>query len=407
MRILFITQYFPPEVGAPQSRLYELAIRLVEKGVDVTVLTAMPNYPEMKVHDGYRGKFRVKESIDGIEVVRSWIYVSRNTGFASRILNYLSFTCSSFITGVFSTRSFDYVFCESPPLFLGLSAIMLAKIKGSKLIFNVSDLWPETAIKLGIVKNPALIKLATRIEEMCYKSSWLITGQTKHITDHIGARFPNKRTYWLKNGSNPKLFEHRMSSTWRADNGYSADDFILVYAGIIGIAQGLEIILEAAGAFKSKERIKFAIIGSGPEKEKLVALRDKMGLVNVRFLDVQPKSAMPSILSAASAVIIPLKRLPLFKGAIPSKIYECAMMGKPLLLGVEGEAKSLFIDDGKCGLAFEPENGEDLADKIVQLSDDQNLMLQLGENGRTYVVNNFSLDHIAHDFWTVINQGKK
>ncbi|MBL4658016.1 MAG: glycosyltransferase family 4 protein [Flavobacteriales bacterium] len=404
MKLLIITQYFPPEVGAAQSRLYELAIRLKAKGAQITILTALPNYPVMEIHEGYRGKIFFTEDMDGLKVMRSWIYVSKGTGMLSRMMNYLSFTFTSMVFGLFSAGKQDIIFCESPPIFLGASSLFLSLAKGANMVFNVSDLWPESAVKLGVVKNPLAISMATWLEELCYRNSALITGQTKGITDHIAERFPNKKTYWLRNGSNSDLFNHELDKSWRAENDFDEEDFILLYAGIIGLAQGLEVILEAAAQQQQWFNMKFLIIGGGPEKEKLVQLSEEMELKHLRFMDVQPRSAMPAILAACNAVIIPLKKLPLFEGAIPSKIYESTMMGKPLLLGVEGEAKTFFIDDAKAGLAFEPENGEDLAKQIDRLYEDRALAKELGDNGRAYVNANFSLDNIADGLWIELNR---
>jgi len=145
LKILILTQYFPPEVGAPQNRLYELAVRLKNKGAKITILTAMPNYPQMHIYDGYRGRCFKFENLDGIKIYRSWIYVSKKRSLFPRLLNYFSFVFSSFFTGWFRMHRFDFLLCESPPLFLGISAYLLKKLKHAKLIFNVSDLWPESA----------------------------------------------------------------------------------------------------------------------------------------------------------------------------------------------------------------------------------------------------------------------
>jgi hypothetical protein len=153
MKLLLLTQYFPPEVGAPQNRLYDLALRLQQKGVHVSVVTAMPNYPQMRIHEYYKNKFYHYEDMSGLQVHRSWIYVTKDRSIIKRLLNYFSFVFSSFFIACFKLRNFDFILCESPPLFLGISGFFLAKLKGAKLIFNISDLWPESAEKLGLVTN--------------------------------------------------------------------------------------------------------------------------------------------------------------------------------------------------------------------------------------------------------------
>ena len=400
-KLLILTQYFPPEVGAPQNRLFELAIRLQKMGIDVTVLTAMPNYPKNKIHADYLGKKYVYEEIQGIKVHRSWIYVSASKSILSRLSNYFSFVFSSAWYGSFKVKGkFDYLLCESPPLFLGISALWLMKRKKSKLIFNVSDLWPETAEKLGIVTNSFLLNISYKLEHYLYKKATLITGQTQGICKNISDRFPDKKTYWLPNGVDLNYYNTAtVQSNWRNDNGFSESDFILLYAGILGYAQGLEVILYAANKTKHLHHIKYVFVGSGPEKEKLMTIKTELQLSNVIFFEGVEKNKMPGIVAAIDVAIVPLKRLDIFKGAIPSKIFENLAMKKPILLGVEGEAEQLFIREGKCGWAFEPENYEDLAKKVIYLDQNKNILPEFGNNALSYVKEKFNRDTLAEKFY--------
>ncbi len=407
MKILILTQYFPPEVGAPQNRLFELAVRLQENETKVTIFTAMPNYPQMEVHEEYKGKFYHYEEMNGLKVHRAWIYVSKSKGIFKRLLNYFSFVKSSFWLGLFKLGKFDFILCESPPLFLGITAYLLKKIKGAKLIFNVSDLWPESAEKLGLVSYKFFLMSATKLEEFLYRNSDLISGQTQGIVRNISSRFPNKKVYWLPNGVDLSFYDKaKVKSDWRKENNFNNDDFILFYAGIIGHAQGLEVILKAADFLKDQKNIKFVLLGSGPEKDNLLLLKDSLDLENVFFFEAVTKKEMPAIIAAIDVAVIPLKRLDLFKGAIPSKIFENLAMKKPILLGVEGEAKELFIDNGRSGLAFIPEDPDDLASKTLELFNNQTMLIQLGENGYKYVEQNFTRDKIANDFWNFIKENK-
>lgn len=399
MKLLILTQYFPPEVGAPQNRLYELALRLRSKGIDISVLTAMPNYPQMVVHKEYKGKCYCKEDMNGLKIHRSWIYVSNSKSIIPRLLNYFSFVFSSLWFGLFKLKKQDVLLVESPPLFLGITAYLLSRAKGAKMIFNVSDLWPESAEKLEIINNKTLLSMATKLEEFCYRKSALITGQTQGIVRNIKSRFPNKNVYWLKNGVDIKFYDvnktQQEANAWRKTNGYSEEDFILFYGGIIGHAQGLDIILNAAKILEDKPKIKFVMLGSGPEKERLLALKEELKLNNLEFYDAVPKTKMQEIIMDMNATIVPLKKLDLFKGAIPSKIFENLALKKPIILGLEGEAKELFIDEGNCGLAFEPENTEDLVKQILTLYNNPELSKHLGENGLKYASENFNRDKIA------------
>jgi glycosyltransferase involved in cell wall biosynthesis len=407
MKLIILTQYFPPEVGAPQNRLYELAVRLQKKGVEIEVLTAMPNYPSMEIHEEYKGKWYVKEDMNGMLVHRAWIWVGTSRKIFSRLLNYFSFVFTSIWIGFFKLGKADYLLCESPPLFLGISAIFLKRIKKANLIFNVADLWPESAEKLGLITNQSLLRITTGLEESLYKSSTLITGQAKGIVKNIKARFPNKTVYWLPNGVDLSFYNpDKITTQWREQHGFSQEDFIILYAGILGHAQALEIIVNAAELTKAQPAIKWVLLGSGPEKEKLLAMQQQKQLTNIYFYPPVPKSLMPEVLKAVDASLVPLKKIDLFLGAIPSKVFEAMAMKKPLLLGVAGESKELFIDDGKAGLAFTPEDEMDLVKNALYLYNNKAEAVNLGENGRNYVEANFNRNIIAEKFYNFLKDEK-
>ncbi len=412
MKLLILTQYYPPETGAAQNRLHEMALRLKSRGVDITVLTAMPNYPQMKVYDGYRRRCYKREEVDGIVVHRSWIFAGRSKSVFLRLLNYFSFVITSFFAGWFRTPKCDYVFCESPPLFLGISAWLLSVIKRAGLILNVSDLWPESAEKLGLVRSRLLLGISRRLEEFLYRRSVLVTGQTQGIVNNISGRFPLKKVYWFPNGARLENFSpDGINISWRIKHGFAPGDFLVFYGGILGHAQGLEVILHAAARLTGLPDIKFVIMGSGPRRDELLKLKEEMKLRRLHFFDTVGKAEMPAVIAAMDVSVIPLKRLELFKGAIPSKIFESLAMKKPVLLGVEGEAKELFIDEGGCGLAFVPEDAADLEAKIRQLYEDRELLKKLGENARACVEKKFNRDIITDEllsqFLQLYEEGKE
>jgi glycosyltransferase involved in cell wall biosynthesis len=398
MRILFVSQYFPPETGAPQNRLLGLAKEFKKSGVEIVVLTAMPNYPEMKIHDRYRKKFYACETMETIEVHRSWIYVSRNRSLVRRMLNYFSFVFTSLIISFRIKGKFDYVLCESPPLFLGISAWLISKFKHARFIFNVSDLWPESAEKLGIISNKYFLKAAEILEEFLYRRSFLITGQTQGIVDNIKRRIPGRKVHWLPNGIDEEQFIDREFKSVREELGFRSDDFILIYAGILGHAQGLRVILKAAERLKENSGIKFLMVGDGPEKTLLMAEKERLNISNVIFHQTVPKEKIVSMIYSSDAAIIPLKKIELFKGAIPSKIFENLILEKPILLGVDGEARQLFIERGKCGIFFTPEDDVALANAVLQLYSSRELCSLLGKNGKNFVLENFTRDKILMKF---------
>jgi glycosyltransferase involved in cell wall biosynthesis len=399
MRLLILTQYYPPEIGAPQNRLHELAVRLLKSGIHVEVLTAMPNYPSMKIFEDYTKNKIKEEVIDGIQVYRSKIYVSKSKGILKRLLNYFSFVVTSYWRGR-KLKNYDYLLVESPPLFLGYSAMALSKKLKAKLIFNVSDLWPESAEKLNIVSNKTLLKFAYNLEAKCYRKAHLITGQTQGIVDNIKFRFPIKKVYWLPNGVdvdfyNPELYS---KNDFRIKHGFKQEDTLFFYGGILGHAQGLQTVLKAAKLIESTTTIQIILQGSGPEKEELLRLKESLQLENVHFLPPVSKSEMPFVLKEVDVALVPLRKLDLFQGAIPSKIFEALAMEKPLLLGVNGEAKAHFIDKAKAGFHFEPENVVSLAEKLEEFAQDKSQIIKMGKMGREYVIENFNRNKIAQDF---------
>lgn len=398
MNITILTQYYPPETGAPQNRLSDLAKQLHNAGHQIIVLTAMPNYPQNEIQRAYKGKLFLEEQNEGIRILRSWIFVGKSRSIIPRLLNYWSFTFSSFIFGCIKLKKQDIIICESPPLFLGLTGWLLSGIKRSKFIFNISDLWPESAEKLGVITNKSLLNLAEKLELFLYRKSFLITGQTQGIIQNIKERTHLDNLHWLPNGISEETLQLN-SNKENCRKVFNIPDtaFVLCYAGVIGHAQGLEVILNAATELQQKDII-FVICGDGPELEKLKTLSQSLKLSNITFTGPLSKKDALQLVLASDAAIIPLKKLDLFKGAIPSKIFENCAMSKPILLGVDGEAKQLFIEQAQAGLYFEPENSQSLAAAIKQLYENPSLRNQLGENGKHFVISKFSRKQIALDF---------
>lgn len=405
MKVLFLTQYFPPETGAPQNRLLSLANYLSDFGAEVSVLTAMPNYPKTEVYEGYQGKTYLKEQDGKLTIHRSWIYVSKSKGVVPRLLNYFSFVFTALWVGLIKIKKHDVIICESPPLFLGITAMLLKLFKGSKLVFNVSDLWPESAEKLNIINNKFLLGISYKLESLIYKKSNLVSGQTQGIISNINLRFPNVPTHLIRNGIDTKQFNVRGNGkSFRAKHQISENAFVIAYAGIIGHAQGLEIITKAAKQLLQETNIVFMMVGDGPVKNELLEITEKLNLSNIKFINSVPRKEMPDVIDACDCYVTPLRKNDLFLGAIPSKIFEPLYFSKPVLLGVDGEAKQLFVDEGKCALHFEPENADDLVKAIKTLFQDKVLYKQLGENGHRYVATYFDRRKLAEQFWNRIVQ---
>ena len=357
----------------------------------------MPNYPKMEIFKDYKGLSYFEEFIDGIKIYRSKIYVSKSKGVLKRLLNYFSFVLSSIKQSDKLSKT-DYLICESPPLFLGISALYISKKLNSKLIFNVSDLWPESAEKLNIVNNKFFLNLAYKLERYLYKKSFLVTGQTQGIVASINKRFPNIPTLWLPNGIDKEVYEVSENKDWIKDYGLQ-EKSIYVYAGIIGYAQGLDVIIKAKSwlvnnEFELSTKVAFVIIGDGPDKQRLVALNKELK-TNITFIPNTPKIEVIKMLKACNGYIVTLKKLDLFLGAIPSKIFDALALSKPILLGVDGEAKSLFIDQGQAGIYFEPENQKSLALGLAKLENNPSQASAYGKSGNVFANKNFDRKNIT------------
>ncbi len=404
LNILFLTQYFPPEVGAPQNRIYEFAKRLKDNGHNISVITAMPNYPIGEIYDGYKGKKLVIEDYNGIHIIRTSIYATKDKSFWKRIRNYFSFTLSSVRSGVKQVHDhIDVIVVESPPLFLGWSGYKIAKKLHCKYVFNVSDLWPESAIKLGVLHNKLLIKMSVWLEEFSYKKADIITGQTRGIVENISSRGFKDKTYLVTNGVDLNLFGKDKTNREFIKNNGLENKFIVGYAGIHGIAQKLETIIEAANLLKDYKDIMFVFVGDGPEKPMLMNLKEKYGLNNVMFLPVQPKKNMPGIVASFDCALVPLKKLDLFKGALPSKMFETMASNVPIILSVEGEAKEL-VENAKSGICVEPENAKEISRAVLKLYNNADLREEYGKNGRKCIEENFDREKITKKFENILKQ---
>lgn len=365
----------------------------------------MPSYPRSEIFSDYKNKLYKLDNIDGIKVFRSWLIVAKSSNIVYRLFNYFSFVLTSFVLGLkIINKDTNLILCESPPLFLGITALFLKKIKKTKLLFNVSDLWPKTAAELGIIKNKYLIRVTTLLEEYIYKNSDLISGQTMGIIKNIDDRGFVKPLFWYKNSYNFNTLVSQPVINWRNDNNFNKHDFLILYAGILGHAQGLETCLRAAKSLKANKNIHFIFLGSGPEEKKLISLKQSAKLENVTFFGHVEKSILLSIITEIDVGLVPLKNLPIFEGAIPSKIFDVLAQKKPILLGVKGEAKQIFIDEANSGIYFEPENEIDLAAKVSLMYDNRENNLVLGQNGYNFIKDQFNQEYILSNYLTFINQ---
>ncbi|NLS77781.1 MAG: glycosyltransferase family 4 protein [Chloroflexi bacterium] len=396
MRILYLSQYFPPEVGATQTRAYEMARHLVQAGHQVTMLTEFPNHPSGIMPDEFRGKWCQRESLEGIDVLRIWVKASPVKSFRNRMLFYLSYMLNATLVGLLKAQGpYDLVYVTSPPLFVGGAGLALSALKRAKLVFEVRDLWPESAVALGELSNRQAIAWASRLEELCYNRASRIVVVTNGIEARLQERGYGAKLALIANGSNTELFRPSPEAglKLRQELGLGSR-FVVLYAGIHGLAQGMETLVEAARLLQDQPDVHFLFVGEGPKKMDAAILREEYGLQNLTMLSERPMSEMPAFLSAANVALVPLRKHALFQGALPSKMFDAWACGCPIILSIEGEARRV-LEAAQGGLYAEPEDAASIAAAVQSLRARPAEAAEMGLNGRRYVEAHYSRQRMA------------
>lgn len=374
MRILFISDNFPPETNAPASRTFEHTKRWVGDGIEVTVLTCAPNFPQGEVYKGYRNAWRTVEVIDGIRVVRVKSYITGNQGFARRILDYVSFMFSAFFFGLFEKRP-DIVVGTSPQFFSAVSAWMLSVVKWRPFVFELRDLWPASIVTVGAMKKGLAIRVLERLELFLYRRADAIISVTHSFKDDLESRgIDGSKIHVVRNGVDLTLYHPRPRSEIMAAELGVTGKFVVAYLGTHGMAHALGNVLDAASLLRDHPEITFLLVGHGAQKERLVQRAGSMGLSNVVFHGSMPKDEMPELWSVADVALVHLKNEPVFANVIPSKIFEAFGMGKPILIvQPEGEAADLVRDAG-AGERVTPGDPVALSEALIRWSTDRSLV---------------------------------
>lgn len=409
MKILYVSHYFPPEIGAASARVHDIAKSWIKLGHEVVVLTGFPNYPMGKIPDEYRkkiGKFVITEEIDGIKVVRALFYPTSYGGSLQRIVNYTSSLISFSIIGSFLEKT-DIIVATSPPLLVGLAGYWISRIKKVPFIFEVRDLWPESLVGTGMGReNTYFYKLLEKLAVFLYQKSTKIVvvtdGFKKELVSKKGIR--SDKIEVIKNGVDPDLFRPLPNTEQiKNDLGFGGK-FVVSYIGTIGLSHGIELILEAAKFLGTKlSDLVFLIVGEGSEKDKLLQVKTNENLSNLLFFGEQPRERIPLFINASDICLVPLKATEIFRTRIPAKMFEIFACEKPIILVADGEAKQIAIDDAKAGLHVQQGNVEDLVRSILSLYGDPNLRSELGKNGRRFVVKNFSREVQANEYSNILN----
>ena len=407
MKILYVSQYFPPEMGAPAARADELSRHWAAAGHEVTILTGFPNHPTGVVPPKYRGPLRrlvMREGADGVNVVRTWLLPFPNRKAYERMLNYISFSVSAAVTGLFLSRP-DVVIATSPQLLVGLSGWWLARWKRVPFVFEVRDLWPESLAAVGVASSNSLLHhTLAKIAGFLYRRADRIVVVAPAFEDHLVKhwRGPGNKIAVIENGVETGLFAPEPpNSQSRIDlkRGIGAEGkFVVSYLGTMGMAHGLEIIINAAARLRdTNPEIVFLVVGEGAEKERIIALARERRLNNVRFLDQQPRQTIPAYIGASDVCLVLLKKSDVFKTVIPTKMLEFMSCARPVILGVDGQARTI-LEEAQAGIAIEPENSDALVNAILDLAANQELATELGQNGREYIVRNFSRRQTAEKY---------
>jgi glycosyltransferase involved in cell wall biosynthesis len=386
MRILYISQYFPPEMGAPSARVSELSKHWGRLGHEVTILTAFPHHPHGVKPLRYRWLWWRRENFDGLKVVRTYVWATANKGYR-RIIGYVSFAVSSIVFGAALLADPDVIVATSPQFFVGFAGYGLSRLLQCSFVLEVRDLWPRGIVEVGAMPNSWLIRFLEKMELFLYRAADKVVVVTEGMKQDIVRRgISEDKVEVIFNGT--EILDRQDPNTELRRKMCFEDNFVVAYVGTHGMAHGLGVVLDAAEKLSGHSGIFFLLAGEGAEKEKLMRQAEQRKLESVRFLPQQAHEEARAIVAMADAMVVPLRNLDLFKITIPSKLFEAMGSGKPVLLGVRGEAKAI-VEKYACGIAFEPENAEALARAVLALWNNPQEAREMGRRGRHAVETEF------------------
>ena len=403
LRIAFVCHYFSPEPAAPAARVHELARAWVEAGQSVTVLTAFPNFPTGEVPPSYRGRLTATESVDGIRVLRSWLYAVAHRGVGRRGLNHLSFMVTVLLLGFPRLGGVDVVVASSPTLFSAFSAWVMSRIRRVPFVLEVRDLWPDAFAEVGALRNPLALATFRRLASFLYKRAEHVVVVTQAFAERLTQQgVPAGRLTVIPNGADIALFDPASASGLAARRrlGIAGDAFVAVYLGSHGISHGLEAVLRAARQLPS---VTFLLVGDGAERQRLLAMRDAEQLRNVYMLPSVPKQVVPDIYAAADVCLVPLRDVPIFDTFVPSKMFEIMAAARPIVASVRGEARSILERAG-AALFAAPEDTDGIADAIATLQADAALRARLAASGREFVVAHYDRQALARRYLVLLER---
>lgn len=406
MNIVFVSQYFPPEVNAPASRTYHLAKEWVRRGHNVTVLTAFAHHPTGVKAREDRGVLTRRETKDGIDVVRAYVYAAANRGTVKRMAGYLSFMLSAAVIGWLRIRRPDVVVATSPQLLCPVAGYSLARVMRVPFVLEIRDLWPETMIAVDAMDSEsAVIRGLRRVAAFLYRrSDHIVTvgeGYRRSIHELYG--IPLEKMSVVHNGVDMDLFEPGPTDQeLRRARGWD-DKVVAMYIGTHGMCHGLHRVLEAAYRLRDDSSKHFVFVGEGAEKDNLKKLAADWELTNVDFVDQQPRERIAAFYAACDVGVVCLRASERFQEVLPSKIFEYLAMERPLLLSVGGEARNL-VERAGAGVCTEPEDVGAMVAGLQQLAGDPQRRLEMGRAGRRFVCEHFDRRRLAARYLEILER---
>ncbi len=401
MRILVVSQFFPPEMGAPAGRFYDFALKWIAAGHEVTVVTGFPNFPGGEIHDGYRGRWRQDEEIDGIRVRRCWILTANRRGLG-RPTAYASFLASSTLRVLFSRLEYDVVVATVPPPTVGLPGVLAAARRGVPLVLDLRDIWPEAIVQSGRLRNPAVIAAFEAVARYLYRRSTAITAVTQGWKERlVELGVPAEKIHVLPNGVDVARFDVRARDLPAAFGKLDPGSHWFAYAGIFNTPQGLDIVLDGVARLRrldpeAYQKSQFVFVGEGPCDAELRAQVEQLGLDRVVFVPRQPRDAVYALLRRSHAVLVPLRPRK-DTSTVPSKIYESLASGRPVLYQAGGEGAETIRRSGG-GRVVVPGDPEALAEAMRAYLHDPGLADEDGRRGRAFAEAHYDRGRIAADF---------
>jgi hypothetical protein len=399
MRVLILTHHYPPEIGAPQTRLSGTARFLREHGHDVVVVTAMPSYPTGVVPPAYRRRPRLSERIDGVHVERTWTFARPGSSIGLRLANQLSFTASA-LAALPAVGRCDVILVESPPLFLGFTGALFSAALRAPMVLHVSDLWPAVPIELGALTNPWAIRAARLFERGVYWASTRLIVVTERWRDQLAADgVPPEKIDLVTNGVDATSLDPAAPEAAQEREAVRAglrvqDKAVVACVGTVSYVYGYDTILDAASLLASDPRVQLLIVGDGSQKQQVSQLVAERGLSNVTLLPGQPHSQIRGLLAAADISVSALLPMPVTRGQLPVRILEAMAMARPVVLSGEGVASRLISESG-AGVAVPPSDAPALAATIRSLASDPDRRARLGAAGRATILERFDRATVA------------